>query len=207
MKKEKFEKPVLCYKDENFIIQTSKQLNEAKTALQNLLNEYQKLNIGECSDLHELLLRPEITCKKVIDSIVELPSTPGKFGLNKEKYKEGLNLPDLSQLIMSAKTAQRTPFAAVEPLFQVVNNEVQLIEEEATSLIQSQNIYLTDERQIKFVKRLTDLVSLWNEVDRDLKGILITPQIRGSLMGKFNITDKGIEINPSVLREWLQDLK
>jgi len=44
-------------------------------------------------------VRPEINCRKAIDSLVEVPSTPGKFGLNKNKYKEGLNLPNLSLLI------------------------------------------------------------------------------------------------------------
>jgi len=75
-------------------------------------------------------------------------------------------------------------------------------------LVESLNIYLSDKRQIKFVKRLNYLITACNEVDKDLNGILLSPSmIRGSLMGKFNFTDKGIEINPSALRTWLRDLK
>lgn len=162
----------LCYRDSDFENQTRQQLETARQSLVNLLSEWQKLDIGQC-DLHELLLRPELCYKKGIDSTIEIPATSGKFATNREKYLSTLDLPDSIKLIQTAKAAQRQPFSAVEPLWQIVGNDVQLVDEEANELIESQNISCSDPEKIAIVEDLNKVCDLLNSLNHRLKNEIL----------------------------------
>ena len=85
-----------------------------------------------------------------------------------------------------------------------------MIESEALVYIDSQSIYASDGRKIKFVKRLNDMIEAMNEVDEYLNSTLLSnPLLKQSLFSKFNFNEIGnnhykIAISPEILKTWLQ---
>jgi hypothetical protein len=198
---------VRVYRNELNEISVTKDLQAAQNVLQAVLNVWSGLELTPCNNICALIMNPETAYKKAINELAVVPVTAGRFQVSKEAYISTLDIPIPDSLYRAARAARQQPHAVNRELWNIEGDKVVMNETEAEELINSGNIYCTDEKQIKFARRLTDLVTLWNEVDRDLQGVLITPQIRGSLMGKFNITDKGIEINPDVLKTFIRDLK
>jgi hypothetical protein len=206
MKKENFS-PVRVYRNELNEATVRIELEKARLSLQAILTLWDELELTKCSDIFQLIMNPQKVYSEAVNELAVVPVTAGRFQINKSAFINTLDIPIPDSLYRAARAARSLSYCVNRDLWNIVGDKVVMNETKAEELINSGNIYCTDEKQIKFARRLIDLVTLWNEVDRDLQGVLITPQIRGSLMGKFNITDKGIEIKPEVLKTWLRDLK
>lgn len=212
MKKTVIEQPTLCYRDAAFENQTRQQLETARQLMQGLLDIWNGLDIGEASNLNELLFYPERLYNSAINKIVAPPESGGKFTLNKAKYLDNLDLPDPTRLYQAAKSVRQQSYCAVMELWDLKRNEVVLKESEALVYINSQNIYGKDTKQVEFCKKITTLIDALNEADEALHGTLLAPpMIRQGLMGKFQLIDRDayrykIAIIPAVLRQWLNEI-
>lgn|ERR1035437_5467395 len=205
-------KPVCVYRNTEHEETTKQQLEQARLVMQRLLDLWYDLNIGSCSDLNELLMRPERAYKNAIDKLIEVPATTGRFPVKKSAHLSTLELPDPTQLYMTAKATRQQPFCASNELWQIVDNTVQLEETEASYLINSQSIYASQPDKIALAKDLNTFCELYNRLNKQLNGELIqgTPWTFNHFRGKFIIgqkTNGGLyEITPEIdyLRSVLQ---
>lgn len=205
-------KPVCVYRNTAHEETTKQQLEQARLVMQRLLDLWHDLNIGSCTDLSELLMKPERAYTNAIEKLIELPATTGRFAVKKSALLSTLELPDPTQLYMTAKATRQQPFCASDELWQIVDNTVQLDETEASYLINSQSIYASNPDKIALAKDLNTFCELYNRLNKQLNGELIqgTPWTFNHFRGKFTIAQKingGLyEITPEVefLRNVLQ---
>ena len=190
---------------------TRGQLESARGGLQSLLNEWHKLEIGECPDIYDLLMKPEQLYKTRIDTLVEVPAPQGRFSMKKSAHLSTLDLPDPSQLYALAKATRQQPFTAYATLWRIEDNQVVLVESEAEILIDSQSIYARDPEKIKLAKDINKLCELLNSLNKRLNGEILpaTPWTYNWCRGKFVLTQQSYgglqEITPEIdnLRRWL----
>ena len=208
----KLEKSVIVYRNTIHENITKQALEAAKKRLQSLLNEWSKLEIGECTDIGGLLMRPEQAYNTAIDKLIDVPAKTGRFAVKKDSVLNTLDLPDPSNLYASAKSIRQQPFCASVELWDVEGNEVILNTSEAERYIDSQSVYASQPDKIALVKDVNKLCELYNSINERLNGELIqgTPWTFNHFRGKFTIRQKtngGLyEITPEVdyLRSVLQ---
>ena len=117
--------------------------------MQNLLDIWNGLNLGECSDISQLLLQTERTYKSAVDKLVEVPAPSGRFAVKKEANLSTPDLPDPSQLYTTAKVTRQQSFCAVSELWQVNNNKVELVESEAFYIVDARSIDASNPEAVK----------------------------------------------------------
>jgi hypothetical protein len=191
MKKTDF-KPVRVYQNTEHEETTKQQLEQAKQVLQRLLNLWNDLNIGSCSDLNELLMRPERSYKNAIDKLVEVPAPSGRFPVKRSALLAQLDLPDPEQLYASAKVSRQVPFCASGELWQVIENSVELVEAEAFMIIDSQSVYCADPEKIELARDLETFCELYNSLNVRLNGVLLqgSPWTFNHFRGSFILKQK-----------------
>jgi len=192
MKKEIEAAPVCVFRDEKHEQKTKQELEAAKLLMQQLLDEWHNLKIGDVSDINELLMRPERVYKSAIDRLVTPPNFGGKFTINKAKFLEGLELPDPARLYMTAKATRQQPFCASSELWSVTENKVVLDETEGGALIDSQSIYASTPDKIEAVETVLQFCDKANKLNEIIGGQLLppAPYINQFIMGKFLLTQK-----------------
>ncbi len=209
--KETASKSVCVYRNTEYEQLTRTQLELARQSLQALLSEWYKLEIGDCQDINELLMKPERLYKNAIDKLVEVPATGGRFAIKKEAHLNTLDLPDPSQLYTSAKKTRQQNFCAVSELWEVEGNQVMLNETTSEIYTDAQSVYGRDPEKIKLAKDINKLCELLNSLNKRLNGEILpqTPWTYNWCRGKFILVQKtynGLqEISPDIdnLRRWL----
>lgn len=190
------------YTNAEYEATTRAQLQAAKKLLQGLLDTWNKLNIGSCTDLNELLMRPERVYHNAIDKLVEVPST-GRFHVKKEVILSQLDLPDPLPLYQSAKVIRQQPFCASAELWEVVDDKVTLVEGEAFLLIDSQTIYAVGEKA-QIAEDLVKLCAMYNNLNIRLGGTLLVGSpwsfnhFRGSFILRQTSNNGLYEIAPDI---------
>ena len=205
MKSEK----VCVHSDQSHIEKTQLELNKAREAMQSLLNEWHKLEIGECPNIYDLLMNPEQVYKSAIDKLVEVPASVGRFATKKASVLDSLVLPDPSQLYTIAKSIRHIPHC-INPAWSIIDNLVVMDGEVEMDLVNSQNIYTDNPAKIQLFKDLQKLCDIYNKVNRSLRGELLeqTPWSYNFFRGKFELKQKAynsfyeISVNPG----WIRDL-
>jgi hypothetical protein len=158
-------KSICVYRNMEHEQLTRVQLESARKGLQSLINEWHMLEIGECPDIYELLMKPEQLYKTRIDTPVEVPALQGRFSMKKSAHLSTLDLPDPSLLYASAKALRQQSFTAYVTLWRIEDNQVALVESEAEILIDSQSIYANDPEKIRLAKDLNKLCDLLNSLN------------------------------------------
>ncbi len=202
---------VCVYRNTDHEQLTSRELEQCRQALQELLDLWQHLDIGPCQDINLLVMRPETAYKKAIDRLVEVPAA-GRFAIKKEDYIKTLTLPDPSPLYAMAKVTRQKTYCAVPELWSCdVDGRVILDELESAQLISSQSVYAVSPAAITLAQDLQKFVALWNSLNVRLNGELISPVdsfLHRWSADKFRITGYPpvlgkIELLPDVMRRWL----
>ena len=208
----KNKKAVCIYRDPDYESKIKRELESARQIMQGLLDIWIRLDIGECPDINELVMRPENCYKQTIDKLVDIPDTGQRFKTKKESIIDTLELPDPSQLYASAKAVSKQPFCAKPELWSTNDDQVVLIEVEAKMLIQEKSVYATDTRSIQLAKDLNKWVDLTNKLNKELSGEILdfTPWTYNFFRNKLILDQDGyggmykVKIDPQKLREWLQ---
>lgn len=163
------------YRDFPYEERTRNQIESAKNALQSLLNEWLSLQIGEISDIVELLFSTEKVYKKAIDQLVSDPAPVGRFAVKRDFHINSLELPNPTALYTIAKAVQQKPFCTVSELWIVRNGKIEINEFEAETLINAGNFYTSDPGKTKDVKDYLKLCDLYNSLNKRLGGDLLPP--------------------------------
>jgi hypothetical protein len=204
-------KAVCVYRNMEYEQLTRAQLESARRTLQSLLNEWHKLEIGECQDINELLMRPESVFKSAVDKLIVVPDSGQRFAIKKEALLSTLDLPDPSQLYASAKVIRQQNFCGVPELWEVEGNQVILNETASEIYIDAHSVYARDEEKIKLAKDINKFCELYNSLNKRLNGELLqaSPWAYNFFRERFEIKQKmsgGLyEISPIIekLREWV----
>ena len=186
------EKAVCVYRDLNYAASTRQEIEQARQLVQSLLDEWHGLNIGVCTNLDELLMRPERAYKNAIDKLVEIPATTGRFAVKKAAHIDTLELPDPSQLYALAKMVRQRPFCASTELWQVKDTTVEIVEAEAFYLVDARSIYATNPEAIKLARDLEKLCELYNSLNERTGGQLLaaSPWTFNYFRGTFELKQK-----------------
>jgi hypothetical protein len=204
--------PVCMFRDEKHEAKTKKDLETARLLMQSLYDQFLALDLGEYKDINELLMRPESVYRTLIDQLIMIPESKGRFAIDKERYKESLSLPDPSRLYDLAKTIRQKNYCAVPDLFEIDGKTVVLNKEVSTFYIEMQNLYLSDPAKIELVEEMIKLCELLNSLNSKTSGEMLpnTPASNEYFSGKFILHQEfdrspfKISVSPDYLRQLVQ---
>ncbi|MCU0473400.1 MAG: hypothetical protein MUC93_08555 [Bacteroidales bacterium] len=195
---------VCVYRNLEYEQSIRSQIEASGKVLSTLLNEWLKLNIGDCTDINELVMRPERVYKNAIDKLVEVPAINGRFSVKKESHLSTLDLPDPSPLYASARTIRMYPYCNARDLWNVFENELIMNETEAQILAGAQSIFTSDPDKAKLAKDFNKLCDLLNSLNKRLNGEILpaTPWTYNWCRGKFVLKQQSYnglqEVSPDV---------
>jgi len=167
-------KKIIVYRNPDHEERTKKDLQTARAAMQKVLDEWLKLGLGPCMGLNDLILRPRAVYDRAVNEAIKVPELSGPFKMDPAQYREQLITPDPSALYDACKQALRLPYTAMYGVFIVNDETVELDEDGANDLINSQTLFGTPE-QGERIKKLQELKQITNEVNIMLNGDLLRP--------------------------------
>lgn len=184
----------IVYRNNEFEEKTKKDLETSRAAMQNVLTEWLKLGLGPCMGLNDLVLRPRAVYDRAVNEAIKVPELSGPFKMNPAQYRDQLVLPDPSALYDACKQALRLPYCAMYGIFIVNDDTVELDQETANDLINSQTVYASDPAKIKRIDKVLAWIELTNSLNVDLSGDFLrpTPITNEFCRGRFKITDKTV---------------
>ncbi|MFA5300204.1 MAG: hypothetical protein WC389_18610 [Lutibacter sp.] len=210
MKKEN-ENPVV-YRDANYENQVRKDLESSKVALQSVLDVWNSLELIPCTDIYQLIFNPQKIYSDAINKLAIVPVTAGRFQVSKQAFINTLDIPIPDQLYRAAKQARQL-LGGVPGLWAIENNEVIMVEDEASVLIEKNNVYASGKKQIEFAEKLNSFISTLNELNELTGGTLLNHQFAFQYWnGKIQLIEtddrhrKAVLI-PEVLKVWLSNIK
>jgi hypothetical protein len=213
MKKENL-KPVKVFSDPDFENRTKNELEAAKKGLQVYLDQWLALGLGPCNDIFGLIMQPRISYDKAVDSMIGTPASQGPFKVNKNKYRDQLELPDPALLLKARNNALKNIYSTKSDLWSVENDRIVMNQQEAEAIIDSQSVYCTKPEKIKLAEDLLAAVDLWNSLNVRLGGELFdsaNPHVNAVILGKFSFVAEDqrghggkLVILPDYMRKILQ---
>jgi hypothetical protein len=147
--------PILVYQDEKFKETTKAEIASAKTALQNLLNEWNFLKLPRITDYLQLFRVVHTPQRVYSETYHALNPEPGAYGSVAIHPGVNLNLTDVpvpNQLYVRAREARQQIQNGRIELWSIENDTVILNETAAEALINSMNVYAQNEAQKKFIE-------------------------------------------------------
>jgi hypothetical protein len=187
-------KKIIIYRNPQFEEKTKEDLQTAKAAMQTVLDEWLNLGLGPCMGLNDLVLSPRAVYDKAINAAIKVPELSGPFKMKTAQYRDQLVLPDPSALYDACKQALRLPYTAMYGVFIVNDNVVELDQDGANDLINSQTLYGTP-KQGERIKKLQALIPIINEINIMLNGDLLRPCPATNQFFRGRFTLKEIYIN------------
>jgi hypothetical protein len=211
----KNESAICVYRDLEHQETTRADLQRTQKIMQTLLDSWNTLNIGPCTDINSLLMQTEKVYQRAIDRLVEVPDNGGKFQVKKSAYMDTLQLPDPSSLFGMAKKVRQEQYAAVPSLWTIKDNQVTLIAEEATIFIDAKSIYAESPAAVRFAQKMTTLCELINEINQITNGELLPfygwsyQWAQNKLKLKQHTNNGLLEASPDIdfLKRWLPKVK
>ena len=185
----------IVYRNIEIEKKTVQDLETSRAAMQNVLNEWLRLGLGPCMGLNDLVLRPRAVYDRAVDEIIKIPELSGPFKMDPRQYRDQLVLPDPSALYDACKQALRLPYCAMHGIFIVNDDMVELDQETASDLINSQTLYASEPDKIKRIDKVLAWIELTNSLNADLSGDFLrpTPATTQFCRGRFKITDKTVK--------------
>jgi len=195
---------MVAYEDTAFMAKTTKELKEAKDALQKMLDCWNELGLPA---LHTTLFRLAHDPQGVHAEAVPV-ITGGKLQLSKDVFMKITDVPCPNQLYIAARLARNQIWTGRPDLWSIEGKTVILNEPLAKALIESYNITVDNEAQKKFVDEVVLYVKMSNSVNEQLKAL---PWMRMPAV-PFTLTEKsfpiicGLELQADQLREIAKSL-
>ena len=191
---------------------TKRELQAAQMSLQAVLDVWNGLDLIPCTDIFALIMNPSDAYQKAVNQLAEVPVTKGRFQISKAAYIETLDVPLPDSLYRVCRDARKVVYTNMAELWDVSGNQVVLNQSEAETLINSQNIYVSDPTKQKLAEDLQTFVELFNNLNERLGRELENPFSFGTqfFIGKFRFEQKTnpgpyiLELFPDKLREWLK---
>lgn len=167
-------KKVIIYTNPEFEEKTRQDLQTARDAMQNVLDEWLKLGLGPCMGLNDLVLRPRAVYERAVNEAIKVPELAGPIKMDPAQYRKQFIAPDPSALYQACRQALRLPYSAMYGVFIVNDKAVELDQDGANDLINIQTMRGTPE-QAEFVKKFREYINITNELNWILNGDLLRP--------------------------------
>ena len=186
-------------------------MEAARLKVQQLLDEFYKLDIGDIENINELQVQPQKVYNKKIDSLVDVPKSSSKFKIKKEAMLATLDLPDPGPLCKAAQASLKISYGAVPDLFEISERTVVLNTQVSEFYISMNDVRTNDPEKIKLFEDIKKYVELSN-ILRDKIGLPLShPAGFQFFRGIFSVTQKSfpaglysLEIIPQNLKKWIQ---
>lgn len=184
MKNEKF--PKLIYKDQKFEDETREGIQLTHEAIQKLLTIWDDLDLGECSDLVDLITNASKVYQTAYEANVEVPAEIGKYQLNRSAFLDIIEIPVPNSLYVAAKAVQKTPGYGYRDIWSLQDGKLVQDQAMAEEIIHSHNIYAANDLQEELGKACIEYVRLSNYIDQKFTEIpwSYIPAPPWSLVGK-----------------------
>lgn len=167
--------PVQIFRDEKYELKTRKELEDARTALQNVLNIWGELDLTPCDDLHSLIMNPQRYYTNAVNSLAIVPVQAGRFQVSKQKYIESLDIPIPDSLYRAAKICRSMAYCVYPELWSIENGTVTLNSDQAEGYIDSQSVYCNNQEVIALIDNLRKGCENLNKANAKLNGELLQP--------------------------------
>lgn len=186
--------PLIIYRDKDFEEKTKRELETSRDAMQRVLDEWLRLELGPCMGLNDLVLRPRAVYDRAVNEAIKVPEQSGPVKLNPVQYREQFIGPDPSALYIACKSALRLPYCAMYGLFIVNDDKVEMNEETTGELINNKTRYSSNPEKIKLIKKLQKWAELTNSLNADFSGTFIKPDpiTTAFCRGRFKIIDNTV---------------
>jgi hypothetical protein len=200
------------YRDEAFETRTRTELENAREALQALLDSWNEVDICKCDDLFRLTQQPEKYYNEKVGETVELPVTKGKFQISRDAYLSILQVPTPNTIYVAARTARKQSFTGIPALWHISpdGKTVEMDEAEAQKYIDAKSIYISNEQQRIFVDNVVQFMRSSNylhETLKELPGLSTLFSIPFTIVERNNQILSKVEISYPQLTEVLKVLK
>ena len=192
-------KTEIIFEDKAYQEKTRKELQNAKEALQDLLDCWIKLDLGTVPDnnLFNLTYRTADVYNEAVYEVAEVPVTAGKFQLNKDVFMKLLNVPIPNDLYLKANAAKKHSWTGVPTLWYIDGDNVIMNQDEADKFIYANNITITNEDQKKFVKAVYAYLENGNYLYQTLQNL---PGFNAFTV-PFTLIEKGFPLLPKLQLE------
>lgn len=164
--------PVIVYLDIPHETATKNDMEVSRRYMQNVYDEFLKMDIGDPGDLHEMLMRPQPLYQKRIDAMVTAPKSNGRFAMKKSAYMDTLDLPNPAAFYAACESAKKQMYCAVPGLWTVANGRVVVDDETANTYINARSVYAKSQKQVEFVQKMAAFTDLWNDINDSINGEL-----------------------------------
>lgn len=154
----------LIYRDEGFENLTRKEMVAAQAALQSLLDCWNELDVGRCTNLFNLVTNPQKAHSTAVSETAEIPVTTGKYQIKKDVFLQMLDVPVPNELYVLARIARKISWSSVPSLWSISEDGlgVEMNSDEADKFINARSIYCENEQQSEFVKHVEQYIAASN---------------------------------------------
>lgn len=200
------------YRDTFHEEKTRQELENARTALQNLLDAWNEIDICKCDDLFRLTQQPEKYYNDKVGETIELPVTKGKFQISRDAYLSILQVPTPNTIYVAARTCRKHSFTGIPALWSISpdGTKVLMDQEKANEFIDAKSIYISNEQQRVFVDNVVQFMQSSNylhETLKELPGLSNLFSIPFTIVERNNQILSKVEISYPQLTEVLKVLK
>ena len=199
----------IVYEDRNHQEATRLELDWCLESVQAVLDEYSKLKITKCDNIHllyGLIHEPDETIQLEMKKKARI-ARGGNLDL-----KPGVSTPiGLGPVIRAAAQARQYSFVDRSlGLFDLEGDKVVMNSEVADKIIYNRSIIAQSEQQEELVDKLEEFTDLFNELDLLLGGRFLTNKADRALWGTFFDVplhgSSSARINPERIREYLMNI-
>lgn len=197
---------IKVYSDEKHEAQVVQQAELLAAKLQPLVDEFNALNMGrvQTSDLPTLCGNPQMLFDARLNASIEVPA-----GLNREKYIQLLELPDLAKVLAAQREVAKVRTLSLD-LFTIAGDKVKIIPERLELATNAKSIYITsDGKAASPVTMLLDIMERLNKLNRVMGHTVIDNKDLNAVFDTVG-TGKGynrcnLVLNPWKLKEFIQN--
>lgn len=143
----------LAYRNLEFEEKTKLELQKALEAQQRLLDTWNALDLGlPCTNLFYLIHNPQKVYADAVKEVTTIPISHGKYQIAQGAFMQFLDVPVPNELYVRAREAKNQIQCGRPELWSIEDNKtVKLNQELAEALIHSNDVWVENEEQKKFV--------------------------------------------------------
>ena len=170
----------LVLTDEKFIEQTTAEIQRAFEPQQKLLDCWNAMNVGRCTDLFRLIHDPINVYKEL--NPVEVPPVTGSYQFATDTYVKMTDVPMPNELFILAREARKCIQAGRRELWNISEDgtTVVLNQDQADALIHSRDVLVENEAQKEFIEMAVAFKESSTYLNTKLRSML-------SMQSGFNI--------------------
>lgn len=203
--------PKLIFQDLKYETECRAGLKASLDAAQKLLDIWNGLDVGPCTDIWTLVTQTSKTYKDAFNANIAVPQDLGKYKLDRDKYLSVISVPIPNDLFVAGRDVTKNPFYGYgRDLWSIQDGKVIQDEAGADLIIHSRNIYAHNERAEVLGNKIIRWINDGNDIDADFKIISWQrgfPVMPWSQIGKSFPQLSQLSLEHEMLRIILENLR